>query len=59
MASSIGKNDDGTAAGWGLGWLIDGDKRGLEPGLADGRPAAAFNLAILAALIGTGKTDIA
>ncbi len=35
MASSIGKNDDGTAAGWVLGWLIDGDKRGLEPGLAD------------------------
>jgi len=53
MASSIGKNDDGTAAGWVLGWLIDGDKRGLEPGLADGRPAAAFNLSILASLIGT------
>lgn len=34
-----------------LGWLT-GDRQGLEPGLG-GRPAAAFNLAILAALAGT------
>ena len=34
-----------------LGWLT-GDRSGLEPALA-GRPAAAFNLAILTALIGT------
>jgi muramoyltetrapeptide carboxypeptidase len=53
MASGLGNNDVGRAEGWVLGWLIDGDKRGLEPGLADGRPAAAFNLAILTALIGT------
>ncbi|WP_404334778.1 LD-carboxypeptidase [Sphingomonas sp. MMS12-HWE2-04] len=52
MASSMGKNDSGEGAGWVLGWLIDGDRRGLEPGL-DGRPAAAFNLAILTAMIGT------
>ncbi|WP_174292255.1 LD-carboxypeptidase [Sphingomonas bacterium] len=35
-----------------LGWLVSGDRQGLEPGL-DGRPAAAFNLSILGALIGT------
>ena len=53
MASSIGRNDKADSAGWVLGWLIDGDKRGFEPSLADGRPAAAFNLSILTALIGT------
>ena len=35
-----------------LGWLAQADRGGLEPGL-DGRPAAAFNLSILDALIGT------
>ena len=35
-----------------LGWLTRGDRTVLEPGL-DQRPAAAFNLAILNALIGT------
>jgi muramoyltetrapeptide carboxypeptidase len=50
----MGRNDTGEDAGWVLGWLIDGDKRGLEPSLlTDKRPAAAFNLSILAALIGT------
>ncbi|MBA4048187.1 MAG: LD-carboxypeptidase [Sphingomonas sp.] len=34
-----------------LGWLT-GDRQGVEPGLG-ARPAAAFNLAILSALIGT------
>lgn len=34
-----------------LGWLT-GDRSGLEPGLA-GRPAAAFNLSIVSALVGT------
>jgi muramoyltetrapeptide carboxypeptidase len=53
MASSIGIDDKGDSAAWVLGWLIDGDRRGLEPGLADGRPAAAFNLAILTSMIGT------
>ena len=35
-----------------LDWLIRKDRKGLEPSL-DGRPTAAFNLSILAALIGT------
>ncbi|UZK67865.1 LD-carboxypeptidase [Sphingomonas sp. M1-B02] len=53
MASSLGRNDPGDATAWALGWLIDKDRRGLDPSLADGRPAAAFNLSILDALIGT------
>ena len=53
MASSMGKNDSGEDAGWALGWLIDKDKRALEPTLLDGRPAAAFNLSILTAMIGS------
>jgi muramoyltetrapeptide carboxypeptidase len=52
MASSIGKDDHGDSAGWVLNWLINGDRSGLEPSL-DGRPAAAFNLAILTSMIGT------
>lgn len=35
-----------------LAWLTQKDRRALEPGL-DGRPAAAFNLAILTAMLGT------
>ena len=35
-----------------LAWLTAQDRRGLEPSLA-GRPAAAFNLAILTSMIGT------
>jgi len=35
-----------------LAWLVDRDPRALEPGLG-GRPAAAFNLAILTTMIGT------
>ena len=53
MASSLGMNDPGESTGWALGWMIDKDRRALEPSLADGRPAVAFNLAILAAMIGT------
>lgn len=52
MPVTLGRNDKGESLGWALGWLIDGDRRGLEPSL-DGRPAAAFNLAILSAMIGT------
>lgn len=52
MANSMGRNDKGDAPGWVLGWLLDGNRNGLEPTL-DGRPAAAFNLAILTAMIGT------
>jgi len=53
MASSMGKDDSGEAPGWALGWLIDRDQRALEPTLLDGKPAAAFNLAILTAMTGT------
>ncbi|MBO9715009.1 LD-carboxypeptidase [Sphingomonas sp.] len=53
MASSVGLNDKAEAAGWVLAWLIDQDRRGFEPSLADGKPAAAFNLAILTTMIGT------
>jgi muramoyltetrapeptide carboxypeptidase len=53
MASSMGKNDSGEAPGWALGWLIDRDKRALEPTLLNGQPAAAFNLSILTAMTGT------
>lgn len=53
MASSMGKNDSGEAPGWALSWLIDRDTKALEPTLLNGQPAAAFNLSILAAMIGT------
>lgn len=53
MSSGLGMNDAGVSEGWVLAWLINGDKAGLEPGLADGKPAAAFNLSILTTLIGT------
>lgn len=53
MASGLGRDDAGQDVGWALGWLIDRDRSALEPSLADGRPAAAFNLSILSALIGT------
>jgi muramoyltetrapeptide carboxypeptidase len=53
MASSLGKDDTGESTGWALGWLIDRDRKALEPSLVEGRPAAAFNLSILAAMIGT------
>ena len=52
MASDIrGANGDVRVART-LGWLVRGDRQGLEPGLA-GRPSVAFNLSILGALIGT------
>ncbi len=52
MASDINRaNGDATIAR-SLGWLASGDRQGLEPTLG-GRPAAAFNLAILHAMIGT------
>jgi muramoyltetrapeptide carboxypeptidase len=53
MASSVGLNDKAESAGWVLAWRIDKDRRALEPSLADGKPAAAFNLAILTSMIGT------
>lgn len=35
-----------------LGWMADGDRRGLEPSIGK-QPVAAFNLSILTAMIGT------
>lgn len=51
MAIDIGRYTQG--GGKVLDWLATGDPAALEPSLADGRPAVAFNLAILTALIGT------
>jgi muramoyltetrapeptide carboxypeptidase len=51
MAIDIGRYTQG--GGRVLEWLANGDAAALEPSLADGRPAVAFNLAILTALIGT------
>ncbi len=52
MASDIGRHDGGQTVARSLGWFARRDRAGLEPGL-DGRPAVAFNLSILTALIGT------
>lgn len=37
----------------GLAWLVDGDRRALEPTLTPGQKAMAFNLTILSQLLGT------
>jgi muramoyltetrapeptide carboxypeptidase len=53
MPSEVSRKDDQAHDVMrSLGWLVRGDRAGLEPSL-DGRPAAAFNLSILSALIGT------
>lgn len=52
MASDIGRKQGDATVARTLAWLARGDRSALEPGL-DGRPAAAFNLSILTALIGT------
>ena len=52
MASDIRRNGGDATVARSLGWLTMRDRQGLEPGL-DGRPAVAFNLSILGALIGT------
>lgn len=44
---------DGAAARRALRWLVRRDPEGLEPSLADGRPAVAYNLTVLAHLLGT------
>ena len=56
MVSDAGRSDGGVAFARGLRWLVNTDRAVLEPGLDAefrGRPAAAFNLAILTALTGT------
>jgi len=52
MASDIRRHGGDATVARALGWFARRDRAGLEPGL-DGRPAAAFNLSILAALVGT------
>jgi len=52
MASDAVRHDD--TAHRALNWLISGDPASLEPSLVeDPRPAVAFNLSILDALVGT------
>ncbi|MDP1027516.1 LD-carboxypeptidase [Sphingomonas sp. KR1UV-12] len=52
MATDINRQGGDATVARTLGWIVGGDRQGLEPDLA-GRPAAAFNLSILTALIGT------
>lgn len=52
MTSDINRQGGDATVARSLGWLVSRDRQGLEPSLA-GRPAAAFNLAILAAMVGT------
>jgi muramoyltetrapeptide carboxypeptidase len=52
MASDIRRNGGDRTVARSLGWMARRDRQGLEPGL-DARPAVAFNLSILAALVGT------
>lgn len=52
MPIDIGRDDAGASVARALLWLARRDRSVLEPGLA-GRPHAAFNLAILTAMLGT------
>ncbi len=56
MATDINRGHGDETVARTLGWLVRGDRQGLEPTLTGpeaGQPAAAFNLAILNALVGT------
>lgn len=56
MVADVTRSDGGTAFARSLRWLLHKDRSVLDPGLDaafKGRPAAAFNLAILTALTGT------
>lgn len=52
LVIDLGRTGGDVTVGRTLGWLTRHDRAALEPSLG-GRPAAAFNLAILTALIGT------
>ena len=52
MLIDINRTGGDITATRSLGWMTRKDRGGLEPSL-DGRPTAAFNLAILSSLIGT------
>jgi muramoyltetrapeptide carboxypeptidase len=54
IPQDILREDGEAAVSRALRWLVDRDRASLEPSLAaDPRPAAAFNLAILASMLGT------
>lgn len=52
MATAVNTGNKGLPIARSLAWMVNHDRSVLEPTL-DGRPAAAFNLAILTAMIGT------
>jgi muramoyltetrapeptide carboxypeptidase len=52
MPSEVNRPDGGACVSRSLAWLSSGARDVLEPGLG-ARPAAAFNIAILDALVGT------
>ena len=53
MTHEIMREGGQAAVARALAWLVDGDPAALEPSLAPGMKAAAFNMAILSSLIGT------
>ena len=53
MVSDVRREGGEVAARRALAWLVDRDAGALEPSLAGGQKAAAFNITILAALLGT------
>ena len=53
MCQDIVREDGNIAVERALRWLVDRDPSSLEPSLADGHPAAAFNLTVLSHLVGT------
>jgi len=61
MCQDIVRDRGDAAIERALRWLVDRDPDALEPSLADGRPAAAFNMITLSQILGTplqpGLTD--
>jgi muramoyltetrapeptide carboxypeptidase len=53
MPADINRDGGERAVARALAWLVDRDPSALEPTLAPGQPAAAFNITILSALLGT------
>ena len=52
MVSDVTRPNGDAVVTRSLGWMVDRDRRGLEPSI-DKQPVAAFNLSILTAMIGT------
>ena len=53
MCQDIVRNDGEAAIERALRWLVERDSASLEPSLADGQPAAAFNMITLSQILGT------